>query len=90
MFLPTGQVASSVVVFSLILLALLLFIKEPLPIDISAIFLMVLTVLLEPWTNVSIVEGFSGFSNSAVLTILAMFILTEGVRKSGLLHKITS
>jgi di/tricarboxylate transporter len=88
--LPTGPTASLVVVLGLIGAALYLFFKEPLPVDITAIGLLVATILLEPWTKVSTQEGFSGFANPAVLTILAMFILSDGVRRTGLLNKITS
>ena len=77
---------SILVVFGLVAVALVLFASEILPIDVTAIGIMVLVILLEPWTNISPEEGVSGFSTSATITVLAMFILSEGIRRAGLLQ----
>jgi len=74
------------VVMGIILLALVLFIVEVVPIDITAIGLMVVVILLEPWTKIGPADGISGFSSTATITVLAMFILSEGVRRTGLLQ----
>ncbi len=76
------------VVFGIIGCALLLFITEVLPLDVSAIAVMVLVMVLEPWTGVSPSDAVSGFSSAATLTVLAMFIISEGVRRTGLLQSI--
>jgi di/tricarboxylate transporter len=47
---------------------------------------MVVLVVLEPWTNVSTVEGISGFSNQATVAVLAMLILSTGVNRTGLVQ----
>jgi di/tricarboxylate transporter len=74
---------SIVVVFLVILAALVLFATEPVPIDITAIGIMVALMVLEPWTEVSPAEGVSGFASSATVTVLAMFILSYGVQRTG-------
>ncbi len=75
-----------ILLFSIVLLALVLFITEPLPIDIVAIGVLVTLVVLEPWTGVDAATGLGGFASTATITVLAMFILSEGVRQSGLIN----
>jgi di/tricarboxylate transporter len=72
-----------VVVFLVVLAALVLFATEPVPIDITAIGIMVALMILEPWTRVSPAEGDSGFASSATVTVLAMFVLSYGVQRTG-------
>ncbi|ELZ92987.1 di-/tricarboxylate transporter [Haloferax mucosum ATCC BAA-1512] len=76
------------VVFMLILLALILFATEWFPIDVTAILLMVLLMILEPWTQISPREGISGFANPATITVLAMLILSTGVNRTGIVQLI--
>ncbi|WP_430504691.1 SLC13 family permease [Haloparvum sp. PAK95] len=73
-------------VFAIIAVALVLFVTEPLPIDVVAVAVLFALVVLEPWTGVDPATGVSGFSSSATLTVLAMFILSEGIRQSGLVN----
>lgn len=70
-------------VFLLILVAFVLFFFEPVPIDVTALGIMVLLIILGPWTGISPQEGVAGFANPATLTILAMMVLSEGVRRTG-------
>jgi di/tricarboxylate transporter len=49
---------------------------------------MVIVMLLEPWTHVGPSDGISGFASTATITVLAMFILSEGVRRTGILARI--
>ncbi|MFC7256181.1 SLC13 family permease [Haloplanus litoreus] len=77
------------VVLGVVVVALVLFIFQPVSIDTTAIALMVVLILLGPWTGVSPEEGVSGFSNPATLTVLAMFILSEGVRQTGVIQILT-
>ena len=77
-------------VFGIILIALVLFIIEPVPIDIVALTVLVSLIVLEPWTRIDPQTGVSGFSNPATITVLAMFVLSEGIRKSGLINAIAS
>ena len=78
----------TVLVFLLILVALVLFVTEPVPIDVTAIGIMVTLMILGPWTGISPREGISGFSNPATITILAMMILSEGVRRTGAIQRL--
>jgi di/tricarboxylate transporter len=91
-----------VIVFALILVALVLFATEPVPVDVTAISVMVALMLVEPMSGlfvqvgvldapipmVSPEEGLSGFANAATLTVLAMFILSEGVQRTGIVQKL--
>ncbi len=85
MVLPelTAGVGGMQVVFLVILVALVLFATEPVPIDITAIGIMVALMVLEPWTRVSPAEGVSGFASTATVTVLAMFVLSYGVQRTG-------
>ncbi|WP_254546505.1 SLC13 family permease [Halomarina pelagica] len=75
-----------VVVFGIILLALALFASELVPVDVTAIVVMVLLMLLEPWTQISPAEGIAGFANPATITVLAMLILSAGISRSGVVQ----
>ena len=78
-------------VFAVVLVALVLFATEPVPIDVTAIGIMVSLMVLGSdgplnLTEISAAEGLSGFSSSATLTVLAMFILSAGVQRTGIVH----
>jgi di/tricarboxylate transporter len=76
------------VVLGLIAVVLVLFITEVIPIDMTALGVIVAVVLLEPWTGVGPTDGISGFASPATVTVLAMFILSEGVRRTGVLRRV--
>jgi len=76
------------VVFAVVLGSLVLFVTEWLPIDVTAILVMVVLVVLGDWTNVSTAEGISGFSNKATVAVLAMLILSTGVSRTGLVQSL--
>lgn len=70
-------------VLSLVAVAAVFFITEWLRADLVALFLLVIlgaTNILTPQ------ETLSGFSRSAVITILSIFILTAGLSKTGATH----
>jgi di/tricarboxylate transporter len=89
-----------IVVFLVILGALALFATEPVPIDITALAIMVTLMLFGPVTAVltdigllagavelvSAEQGISGFASSATITVLAMFILSAGVQRTGVVQ----
>ncbi|ELZ19294.1 TrkA-C domain protein [Natrinema limicola JCM 13563] len=80
-----------VVVFGIIVVALVLFVTEWLPIDVTAILVMVLLMVLGAdgvvnFTEISTTEGTSGFSNSATITVLAMLILSSGISQTGVVQ----
>jgi di/tricarboxylate transporter len=73
------------ITLALLLIALVLFGTERIPIDIVTILLvvgMVLTGTLTP------TEAFSGFGNDIVITIAGLFILTGGLVKTGVIDVI--
>jgi di/tricarboxylate transporter len=74
------------VVLGIIVLAVVLFIWEPIPVDMTAMAILVSLVILGQWTGISAAEAVSGFSNPATITVLAMLILSEGVRRSGVVQ----
>jgi len=76
------------VVLGVVGLVLALLVVELLPIDVTALGAMVLVVILEPWTGVGPSDGLSGFASPATITVLAMFILSEGIRRTGVLRAI--
>jgi hypothetical protein len=71
-------------VFALVAAALLLFVTERIPSDTTALAVVVALVVFEPWTRVSATEAISGFASPATLTIVAMYMLSEGVKRTGL------
>lgn len=85
--MPSVSVGA-LLVFVIVLVALILFVTEPVPIDVTALGIMVALMVLGPWTGISPSEGVSGFSNVATVTILAMMILSEGVRRTGAIQRI--
>ena len=73
----------ALLVFALIAVALALFVSEALPPDITAIGVLVSLVVLEPYTAVTPETALSGFASTAVVTIIAMYILSAGVSQAG-------
>ena len=89
------------IVFIIIAAALYLFASEALPLDITAILILV-TLMVIPLIGHSqwlldqgidlraafptVSEGLSGLSSTATVTVLAMFILSAGIQRSGLIH----
>jgi len=68
-------------VLGILALALILFVSEVIRMDLVA--LLVLSALAVTGL-VSTNEAFAGFSNSAVITVWAMFILSEGLTRTGI------
>ena len=78
------------VVLGVVALALVLFVTEALPVDVTAILAAVVLVVLEPWTGISPAEGISGFSSPATITVLAMLILSAGLGRTGVVQTLGS
>jgi len=72
-------------IFVVILIALYFFSTEKLPVDMTAMLIMIMLMILGLVTPS---EGVSGFSNSATITVLCMFILSAGIAKTGIIHKL--
>lgn len=70
-------------VFLLLVVAIVLFITDYVTFDVTAIIIMACLLgsgILTP------TEGLSGFSNPATVTVAAMFVLSEGMRRTGILN----
>jgi len=103
-----GLSAGVLVVFAIILAALALFVTEVVPVDVTALGILVTLLLVQPVTeqlttwgllaepiyvltqpgsDVSATsQGLSGFASTATITVLAMFILSAGVRRTGVIQ----
>lgn len=73
-------------VLALMLFLITMFIIEPISIDLIALSVPVILVVLQPWTQVTPEQAISGFSSSATITIGAMFIISTGVERSGMVQ----
>lgn len=90
-----------VLVFVVIGVALYLFATEKFPLDITAILILITLItipllfhsqwLLDRGVDLqsafpTVSEGLSGLSSIATVTVLAMFMLSAGIQRSGLIH----
>ncbi len=73
------------IVIMLLLVAgiIILFLTEPISADFIAISVPIILIVLNRWTKITSEEALSGFSNTATITVLAMFILSSAVQKYG-------
>ncbi len=70
-----------IIILAIIIFALILFATEWIRADFVAITISLILMILG---YVTINEGFSGFSNPAVITVIAMFILSAGLVRTGI------
>jgi di/tricarboxylate transporter len=73
-------------VLGIIFLAVVLFFTEKFTVDTVAIGIMVLFMLLG---ILDLKEGLAGFSNSATITVAAMFVISHAIFKTGILDQIS-
>ncbi|NJK57206.1 MAG: SLC13 family permease [Pleurocapsa sp. SU_5_0] len=66
-----------------VIAALICFITEWLPVDITALCVAVVLIVLGLVTPD---EGIAGFGNSATITVMAMFILSAGITRTGVIQ----
>ncbi len=66
-----------------VVVALICFIAELLPVDITALCVAVVLIVLGLVTPD---EGIAGFGNSATITVMAMFILSAGISRTGVIQ----
>jgi di/tricarboxylate transporter len=76
------------VAFAILIGALIVFSLDIFPIDFVAFSIMALVLLLGPFLGVTPQEAISGFSNPATVTILAMFILSAGIYRTGVINRL--
>lgn len=74
-----------VLVFVLVVAAVVLFVLERQPVGLVAIMIMATLMATGVLTAE---EGLSGFSSRATVTIGAMFMISEGVRRTGALERV--
>lgn len=70
-----------VIVLGLLLLALILFATEKLPVDVVGLILVICLVLTGVLT---VKQGVAGFGDDIIITIGGLFVLTGGLTKTGL------
>ena len=68
---------------AVVVAALICFITEVLPVDITALCVAVVLIVLGLVTPD---EGIAGFGNSATITVMAMFILSAGITRTGVVQ----
>jgi di/tricarboxylate transporter len=81
----TFQIA---LVFVLLAVALVVFALEIWPIDFVAFSIMAVILVLGPVLGLEPNEVISGFSNPATITVLAMFILSSAVYRTGAINHV--
>jgi di/tricarboxylate transporter len=74
---------AAIITICVIVLAIILFATEALPIDLVAISIMIILVLTGVITPQ---EGVEGFSNKATVTVAFMFVLSAALLKTGALQ----
>ena len=67
-------------VFGVLLLAVILFITEKIPVDLVSILVMAILLISQVLTPA---EGLAGFSNTATITVASMFVISAGLFKTG-------
>ncbi|MFB6150306.1 MAG: SLC13 family permease [Haloarculaceae archaeon] len=77
-----------VVVFGLVAVAIVLFVTESFPSDVTAIGIVVSLVVLREYTHVTPAQAVSGFSSPATITIIALYILSAGVQRTGIVTRL--
>lgn len=77
---------SAAVTLGVVVGLIILFAWEPLPLFVLALGIPAFLALLGPWTKLGAADAISGFASKATITILAMFILTAGIRRTGVLQ----
>ncbi len=74
------------IVFAVLLASLVMFVREWVSVDVTALLglaVLLVTGVLEPD------DALAGFANPAVITVAAMFVLSEGLSRTGAVNGIT-
>lgn len=74
-----------ILTFAILIISLILFLTDKIPADLVALLVVValgLTGILTPQ------EAFSGFSRSAVITIIAIYVLAEALQRTGVTEQV--
>ena len=71
------------VVFLILVGAFVAFALDRFPIDFVAFSILALMLVIGPWLGLELSEVVSGFSNTATVTVMAMFVLSAAVARTG-------
>ncbi len=79
------QTLDSSVIFILLLISLMIviFMWEPMPISLLAVLVPITLSIFSGLSNMSVEDALSGFGNPATITVMAMFIFSAGIQRSG-------
>jgi len=75
--------------FAILIGTLVIFALDIFPVDFVAFGVMVVILILGPVLGVTPQEAISGFSNPATITVMAMFILSGGIYRTGMINLLT-
>lgn len=75
--------ASILFILAFILLLVILFIWEPMPISLLAVLVPIALTIFDDLSKMSVEDSLSGFGNSATITVMAMFVFSAGIQRSG-------
>ncbi|MCZ8048689.1 MAG: SLC13 family permease [Microcystis aeruginosa K13-05] len=74
-----------ILTLTVLVVALVAFVAEWLPVDLTALCVAIVLILLGLVTPE---EGIAGFSNAATVTVMAMFVLSAGITRTGVIQVI--
>jgi di/tricarboxylate transporter len=74
-----------ILTLTVLVVALVAFVAEWLPVDLTALCVAIALILLGLVTPE---EGIAGFSSSATVTVMAMFVLSAGITRTGVIQVI--
>ena len=74
------------IIIAIVILLMIMFIWEPIRIDFIALSIPVILIIFQKWTRLTVDDALSGFANSATIMVLAMFILSAGIYRSGIIQ----
>jgi di/tricarboxylate transporter len=69
-------------VLGLLVVGLILFTRDTLPVDVVALILLLL-LILPPASILTPSEAFAGFGSDTIITLVALFIVTAAVTRTG-------
>lgn len=87
-----GLSTGALLVFVIIFAALVLFVSEVIPNDVTAIGVIVALAATQPVFGIDIGveprDAISGFANPATITIVAMYMLSAGIQNTGIVQRL--
>ena len=75
--------------FGILLVAIVLFFVDVFPHDFVALAILAMVLAFRDTLDVSVQEAISGFANPATITVMAVFILSAGIQRTGTINVIS-